>query len=559
MPSWSTACPDWERRVLAGESLIPFDPLFPEEAAAAMAVFTSLRIVDAAGSPTIGEAAPPWMLDFARAIFGSYDAASGRRLIRDYFLLISKKNGKSTLAAAIMLTTLIRNWRASGEFYILSPTIEVANNSYLPARDMVRADEELSDLLHVQDHLRTITHRGNSAFLKVVAADSDTISGKKAIGLLVDEVWAFGKRANAENMLREARGGLASRPEGFEIDLSTQSDAPPAGLFAQRLARFRDIRDGVPVDPRSLGVLYEYPPQMLKDESFRDPKNFYVTNPSLGVSVDLEYLVDEYKKAEHAGDASFRGFAAKHLDVQLGIALRSDGWAGAPLWERGADPELTLDALLERSEVVTVGVDGGGLEDLLGVAVLGREKDTKNWLLWAHAFVSPEGMERRKANASVYQNFIDDGDLTLVDELPDDVAGVVEIVGRVNDAGRLHMVGVDAAGIDTIVDGLAEIDISQENENLTAVRQGIALMGAIKTIERRLADGSFRHSGSRMMSWMVGNLKVVPTPTAMRLARDESGYGKIDAMAAAFNAAALMCGNPDSLVSPYETRGILII
>jgi phage terminase large subunit-like protein len=554
----TTACPDWAAKIVAGESIIPA-PLFPEEAAAAMAVFESLRIVDAAGSPTIGEAAPAWMLDFARAVFGAYDAESGRRLIRDFFLLISKKNGKSTLAAAIMLTTLIRNWRTSGEFYILSPTIEVANNSYLPARDMVRADEELSDLLHIQDHLRTITHRGNNSFLKVVAADSDTISGKKAIGLLVDELWLFGKRANAEAMLREARGGLASRPEGFEIDLSTQSDQPPAGLFAQRLARFRDIRDGVLVDPKSLGVLYEWPPQMLKDESFRDQANFYVTNPSLGVSVDLEYLIDEYKKAEHAGEASFRGFAAKHLNVQLGAALRSDGWAGAPLWPRGADPELTLDELIKRSEVIVIGIDGGGLDDLLGVAVIGREEDTKTWLCWTHAFVSPEGVERRKANASVYQNFIDDGDLTLVDALPDDVAGVVEIVGRANDAGRLHMVGVDAAGIGSIIDALGEIDVSEEQKNLTAVRQGIALMGAIKTIERKLADGSFRHGGSRLMSWCVGNLMIVPTPTAMRLARDESGFGKVDAAMAMFNAAALMATNPESQVSVYETRGILVL
>jgi phage terminase large subunit-like protein len=200
--------------------------------------------------------------------------------------------------------------------------------------------------------------------------------------------------------------------------------------------------------------------------------------------------------------------------------------------------------VLDRSEAVVVGIDGGGLDDLLGIAVIGREQGNGAYLAWTHALISPEGMQRRKQNTAYYERFIADGDLTVVEELPDDISFVVDVVDKVKQSGKLAGVGVDAIGIGGIVDALAKIDVTEEKKLLVGVRQGISLMGAIKTVERKLVDGSFKHGGQALMTWCAGNARVVPTPTGMRIARDDSGQGKIDPLMALFNAAALLALNP---------------
>lgn len=544
--NWTTECKDWEARILSGQSLIPFAPLFPKEAEESLEVFRDLRLVDLPGSPRIGEVCRPWLMDFAASIFGAYDAESGRRLIREFFLLVSKKNSKSTTAAGIMMTALLRNWRRNNEFLILAPTIEIADNSFKPAAAMAREDEQLDALLHVQDHTRTITHRNTGAFLKVVAANKETVGGKKAAGVLIDELWQFGEQINAENMLREATGGLRSRPEGFVVYLTTQSDQPPAGVFKKKLEYFRKVRDGEIVDKKSLGVLYEFPRAMIEAKAYQDPKNLWVTNPNFGASVDQEDILDELRKAEFGGLESMAGFLAKHANVEIGLALASDRWAGADHWLVNGDSSLTLDEILARSEIVVVGIDGGGLDDLLGLAVLGRDRDTRDWLHWGHAWAHPSVLERRKDIAARLRDFEKAGDLTVVDRVGDDVEAVGDIVKRIEDAGLLPQkfaVGVDQAGISDIVDELVRRGIAAER--IAGIPQGWKLMNAIKTCERHLAGGTLKHGASDMMAWCVGNAKVEPKGSAIIITKQAAGWAKIDPLMALYDCAAVMGLNPE--------------
>lgn len=541
---WTTSCVDWAERLKTGKSIIP-PPIFPEQAEQALAIFKQLKIVDAPGSPTFGESCAEWVFDLVRSIFGAYDADSGRRLITEWFILIPKKNSKSTIAAGIMMTAVILNWRQSAEFSVLAPTVEVANNAFAPARDMVQKDDELEVLMHVQTHIKTITHRESGAALKVLAADQNTVGGKKSVGTLVDELHLFGKMASAENMFREALGGLASRPEGFVIWLTTQSDEPPAGVFKQKLDYARNVRDGKIIDPGFVPVIFEHPPEMVANGDCLKLENMAMVNPNLGFSVDQAFLEREYKKAEMAGGDSFRGFLAKHANVEIGLNLRSDRWAGADFWESQAKaPGLTLDQLLDRSEVVDVGIDGGGLDDLLGLAVVGRDKDTREWLTWCHGWAHPSVLERRKDIAPRLHDFARDGDLTLVKNIGDDVADVASICALIEARGLLDKIGCDPAGLGGITDALAEAEIPEAK--MIGVSQGWRLTGAIKTAERKLAEGVLVHGGQPLMAWCVGNAKVEPRGNAVIITKQAAGSAKIDPLMGLFNAVTLMSLNPTS-------------
>lgn len=518
-----------------------------------MRIAESLHIVDMIGTPTVGEAAGQWALDFAEVVFGSLDPDTGRRLINEYFVLVPKKSWKSGTAATIMLTLLLANTRKSAEMVILAPTKEVADNAYEPASDMAKFDPRMGRHLRVQDHIRTITNKNTGATLKVVAADDKSVGGIKASYILVDELHLFGKNPKAEGMLLEATGGLASRVEGFVMYLTTQSDEQPAGVFDRQLNYARDVRDGKIHDPNYLPLLYEFPPSMIEKGEHLNPDNFSMVSPNFGKSVDADFLHRGLTKAKE-DKATLTGWLAKYLNVQVGTAQRHDNWAGAEFWDKCAG-QVTYQQLLERSEVIVVGIDGGGLDDLLGLCIAGRDKDSGKWLYWCHAWAHSIVMERRKDIAPRLQGFAKDGNLTIVDQPGDDVSELCAYIIEAAQAGLLAEskgIGVDAAGIGAIVEALTEEDTSITMDDIVAIGQGWKLNGAIKTLERKLAAKEVEHGGTALMQWVVGNARTVPVGNAIRIDKQVSGSAKIDPLMAALNATQLLMIKPSARLKKYQ-------
>lgn len=182
---------------------------------------------------------------------------------------------------------------------------------------------------------------------------------------------------------------------------------------------------------------------------------------------------------------------------------------------------------------------------LFGLCVLGRDRTTKEWLAWTHAWCHEGVLERRKSIAPRLRDFADAGELTIVGDALEDIAAIVDVVAQVKDAGLLACVGVDPAGLGEFIEALAEIGVTQDAKLLVGVPQGYGMMNAIKTTERKLANGTLRHAGSGLMAWAVSNLKIEPTATAIRATKQNAGDAKIDPVMALFDAVVPMSMNPE--------------
>lgn len=543
-PRWSTAVPDWKDRIRGRQSLLPDLPLFDAVADKALRIFKKLRVPDLIGTPTYGEVCGQWVFDFVRAIFGSYDPETKRRMISEFFLLVPKKNGKSSIAAAIMVVAAIMNERPEAELLLIAPTKGIADIAFKQAKGIIKLDQALDAIFHIQDHLKRITHRNSGAEIAIKASDTDAITGGKSSFTLIDETHEFAKKSAAAAVFVEIRGALASRPDGFLLQITTQSKQQPQGVFAVELQKARDVRDGKLKIPL-LALLYELPIEMAKNDGWRDPATWSMVNPNFGRSVDPNFLHNQLLATEREGKEALALFASQHFNVEIGVGLAIDTWVGAQFWEACAEPGLTLDALLMRCDVVTIGVDGGGLDDLLGFAVIGRERVTRRWLIWTHAWAQPEVLVRRKIIAPQLHDYAADGDLTICTHASQGHQEVAELIERINLLGLLpaeDAVGLDHGQVAPILDELNKLEL--EGPLLCGIRQGGGLRGPIWNMELKLKARDAVHGGQRMMNWVVGNAKAQQVGSMVVIEKVTAGQAKIDPLIAILNAAELMGRNP---------------
>jgi len=207
----------------------------------------------------------------------------GTRLYRRCYFSPARKNAKTQIAAALALDLLVLDVEAEPEIYAAAKTGEQSSMVYRAAAGMVRASEELSDILQCTDYRKEIRNRETGGILQALTADGKAKHGSNPSAVIIDEFHVWG---SAEQELYDAlTSGSVARRQPLVIIITT------AGVDEQTLCGAEydyacKVRDGIIQDPAYLPMIYEVP----KDADWMDESLWPLANPTLGSIVRIDEL-----------------------------------------------------------------------------------------------------------------------------------------------------------------------------------------------------------------------------------------------------------------------------
>lgn len=439
-----------------------------------------------AGKPLVLE---PWQRDrVIRPLFG-WKRADGTRQYRTVYVEVPKKNGKSTLAAAVANLLLFADKEQGGEIYSAAADRKQAEIVFRDAKQMALQSPPLRARCEV--YRRSLFVPATQSRYEVISADAPTKHGLNPSGIIFDELHAQKTRDLWDTLV--SGGGARRQPLVFAITTAgydTNTICYEIHDYALK------ILDGVLKDDSFLAVVYGAGPE----DDWASPKVWAKANPSLGVTIKKQFLVEECRKAKDSL-AKQNSFRRLHLDQWTEQLQR---WISMEVWNECAG-EAIHEADLRGRECYG-GLDLSSTTDVTAFVLVfpPREKDEK-WKVLCWFWIPAENVAVRvKRDRVPYDAWAREGlvNLTIGNVVDYDV--IRTKIGQLGAMFNIRELAYDRWGA-------AQISTQLAGDGFTVVPfgQGYASMSpAAKAFETLLIGRQLHHGGNAVMKWMASNAQV---------------------------------------------------
>ena len=232
-----------------------------------------------------------WQKALVSVIFGIVDE-DGYRQFREVVLIIARKNGKSLFASAIMAYVSFLDGEYGAEIYCLAPKLEQAEIVYSCFWQICLAEEELHDKITKRGRLSDYYIQDSNTVIKKVAFNAKKSDGFNPHLVVCDEIasWVGDPGKKQYEVMKSA---LGARKQPMILSCTT-SGYVNEGIYDELFKRGTRFLLGDSKEKRLLPVFY----MIDNEEKWNDINELAKSNPNLGVSVSVDYMLEEIAIAE---------------------------------------------------------------------------------------------------------------------------------------------------------------------------------------------------------------------------------------------------------------------
>jgi phage terminase large subunit-like protein len=453
----------------------------------------------------------PWQKFIVGSIFG-WRRADGTRRFRVAYNELSRKNGKSTLAAGVGLFATFFDNEGGAEGYVAATKRDQAKIVWSEAKRMVEASPDLRGRLMTQ--VANIHRLDSASKFEPLGADADSLDGLNIHCAIVDELHAH----KTDEVWAKLDTATGARRQPLIFAITTAGFSRESVCWKQHDYSVR-VLEGVVEDDS----LFAYIATTDPGDAWDDPKTWAKANPNFGVSVKLD---DLERKAARAREipAEQNWFRRMHLCEWTESSTR---WLDLKTWDECGEP-FDETELLGRE--CYGGLDLARVRDVSAfVLVFPPEEEGGRWHTMQRYWIPEMDItERSRRDHAPYAAWRAAGRVTATEGNTTDFRFIQSEVISLANKYDIRAIGYDRVFAGEIIQGLQD-----EGLRLLDYGQGFTDMAApVAEIERLVIGRELRHGGDPVLRWMASNAVVRSDPMGNKRIDKERSTEKVDGMVA---------------------------
>lgn len=497
----------------------------------------------------------PWQRDFLMRLF-SWRRPDARRRFESAYLEVAKKNGKSTMLAALTLALLIADGQATPQIYINAVDRGQASIIFDEAARMVAASPQLRNRLKIVNHTKRIVWPAGNGVLIANSGDAPNKDGFNPSAVLWDEL----HRQAGYELWDVFKYAGAARSEPLRIAITTAGEDETGPWFEQRDFSEK-VNAGLIPNTTHLGVVHRCDP----GDDLDDPEVWRKANPSLGVTIDPAKFRDEWSEAK-SNPRELPNFKRLRFNIVCASAA-----AFMPLeeWDACQAPQRP-DAFHDAP--ASGGLDLASTTDLTALVWIVGDEDEGYDVGARFYHPADDVLARERTDRVPYSAWAQAGHLTLTPGATTDYATVRrhvnELAGRRWSGVENRFEPTGKPGLRWIVikaDEWNALQLAQElrerdDVNVEFIRQGYQSLSApTKELERLVRARKIRHDGNPVLRWCLSNAVAVTDDAGNVKLSKKRSRSRIDGAAALVNALAGRLPGGASPVATHDEHSLMLL